>query len=302
MAIHLVKKLIHLSILLMATTTVASEPTSYSKFQPNVIFGEDSRQEMFALAPFWQQISLAIAGKVSVDHIGASGGGFELIGTSLSKKVCPTNRFAQQITVPTCTGFLVSSNLLVTAGHCMKTQEDCDKYVWVFGYTLKNETDLSYTKVPSEQVFRCKKVHSRRLEDFGAVDYTIIELDRSVENRIPVQLGLETNVYPGMPLASIGHPLGLPLKFIDGATVIQLNNGDRSLDTDLDAFQGNSGSPVFDASTGVVVGITSHGHADHIRDPETNCKVTRVCMPGDKCHWSSTSRISNLKDEPILKK
>jgi hypothetical protein len=104
-----------------------------------------------------------------------------------------------------------------------------------------------------------------------------------------------------MQVTSIGHPSGLPQKFIDGASIIQLSDAERNIDTDLDAFQGNSGSPVFDASTGVVIGITSHGHADHVRDPEKLCKIPKICMPGDKCYWSASSRITNLKDEPIFK-
>lgn len=272
------------------------------QFQPNVIFGEDNRQEIYSLSPFWQQISLAIAGKVSHEHLQTSGGGYQLIGTELNKRVCPTNKFADQMTAPSCTGFLVSPTLIVTAGHCVKSQADCDNYSWVFGFQKRDEADKNYMKINGDQVFRCKKIHSRKFENFGAVDYAILELDRPVENRPPVQLGFDVTPYPGMQVTSLGHPLGLPMKFIDSATVIKLVDNDLTIATDLDSFQGNSGSPMFDATTGIVLGITSHGHADHIRDPEKNCKIVRICNPGDDCHLSANSRISNLRDEPILKK
>lgn len=280
------------------TLTLASHALADADFGPKIIFGDDNRQEVYSVAPLWQTISQSIAGKVSIDHIE---GNTKLIGAPLSKKVCATNRFANQITIPSCTGFLAKPNILITAGHCMKTPEDCSQFVWIFGYTLKNETDQTYTNVDPSRIYKCKNVISRRFEDFGAVDYTIIELDRPVVGREPLKLGFDATVSPGMQVTSIGHPSGLPQKLIDGASIIQIVDNDRTLDTDLDAFQGNSGSPVFDASTGVVLGITSHGHADHIRDPEKLCKINKICMPGDKCYWSASSRITNLKDEPTFK-
>ncbi|MEY4615506.1 MAG: hypothetical protein RJB66_466 [Pseudomonadota bacterium] len=290
------------SLIFVIFSFYAATSISQSLFQPNVIFGDDNRQEMYSTSPFWQQIGQGIAGKVSNEHIQTSGSDYTLSGTELNRRVCPTNKFADQITVPSCSGFLATPTHLITAGHCIKSQADCDNYTWVFGYQKQNETDKQYTQIKRDQVYRCKKIQSRKFENFGATDYAIIELDRPVENRQPLQLGFDTVPYPGMQVTSMGHPLGLPMKFIDGASVIQLVDNNLTIATDLDAFQGNSGSPVFDATTGVVIGITSHGHADHIRDPEKNCKIVRVCMPGDNCHLSANSSITNLSGEDVLKK
>lgn len=270
---------------------------SAMEFNPLVIFGDDNRQEIFSVSPQWQEISRSIAGKVSVDHIRMQGGIAELVGSPLSKKICATNRFAEQITVPSCSGFLAKPNILVTAGHCIKTQEDCDNFVWVFGYALQNPTDKGYTNIPTDQIYKCKKILSRRQEDFGAVDHAILELDRSVENRQPLKMDFNQTLSVGTPVTLIGHPSGLPLKFADAATIVEITDGGRTINTDLDAFQGNSGSPVFHAETGNVIAITSHGQSDHVRDPNTNCKVPKVCLPGDKCYWSSSSNITNLKNE-----
>ncbi len=269
------------------------------KLETYVIFGEDNRREVYSAPPQWQEISQSIAGKVSFEHLKSDGS--ELLGVPLGRKVCPSSRFSEQVTVPSCTGFLAKSNVLITAGHCMKTKDDCDKFAWVFNYALKSAGDSRYTKTSPNQIYKCKRVISQRIEDFGAVDYTIIELDRPVEGRQPLRLGFDAIVKVGMSVTNIGHPSGLPLKFVDGATVIRLSDSDRTLDTDLDVFQGTSGSPVFDGETGVVIGINSHGHSDYRHDGPGNCRAVRVCLPGDNCHWSASSRISNLRNEPIFK-
>jgi V8-like Glu-specific endopeptidase len=290
-------KRLSIFLLLITVNVSAIQIQSTSR---NVLYGEDNRQEVFSTANLWQNISESVAVKVSIEHIIQSGNSLALSGAPLSKKVCAYNRFSDQITVPSCSGFLAKPNVLVSAGHCFRSQEDCDKFVWVFAYKLKSSSDKDYTKIDVDQVYSCKRIISRQYADFGAVDYTIIELDRPVKNRQPLKLGFDHPVYPGMKVTSIGHPSGLPLKFADSATIIRISDANRTLDTNLDEFQGNSGSPIFDAETGIVIGIASHGQADHVRDPKTNCKIPRVCIPGDNCYWSSSSRISNLKNEAIF--
>jgi S1-C subfamily serine protease len=271
-----------------------------SFFEPTVIFGDDNRQEIYSVATEWQEISNSIAGKVSYEHITNQGGYWHLEGVPLNRRVCPSNRFSEQITVPSCSGFLVKPNILITAGHCMRNPEDCSAHYWVFGYALKSATDVDYQKVDSNQVYRCKSVLARRQEDFGAVDYTIIELDRPVVNRQPLPLGFHTAVRAGQSVIGIGHPNGLPMKLADGATIIEIADENRTLATDLDQFQGNSGSPIFDANTREVIGIASNGHADYVRDQEKLCKIPKICNPGDKCYLSASSRVTNLLVEPIF--
>ncbi|MDE2237212.1 MAG: trypsin-like peptidase domain-containing protein, partial [Elusimicrobia bacterium] len=56
----------------------------------------------------------------------------------------------------------------------------------------------------------------------------------------------------GTPLLMIGHPMGLPVKIADGARVTSQGKG--FFYADLDAYRGNSGSPVL-SRDGVVEGI-----------------------------------------------
>jgi V8-like Glu-specific endopeptidase len=289
--------LLFMGLLIVNTITVSA----LTKIEPNVLFGEDNRHEVFETDPEWQEIAQSIAGKVTYDHIIDHKSYWELQGVPLNRRVCKENRYAEQVTVPSCSGFLVKPNILITAGHCMRTPEDCTNQVWVFGYMLKNAADSDYRKVGADQVYKCKQVLGRRQEDFGAVDYTIVELDRPVVGRKPLTLGFQTAISVGQQVAALGHPNGLPMKFADAASIIAITSNDRSIEADLDQFQGNSGSPIFDVQTKTVIGIASHGHADYVREPEKLCKIPKVCMPEDKCYLSASSRVTNLLVEPIFK-
>ena len=268
--------------------------------QARAIFGKDDRQELFSVPDQWREIGRSVAGKVSSDHITDHGSYWELHGEPLSAKECPGNRFSDEITVPSCTGFLVKPDLLVTAAHCIKAQDDCDNYYWVFEYALSGAGDRNYTKADADRVYRCKKIVARNYQNFGDIDYAILQLDRAVEGRKPLRLGLEAQVSPGVELVNIGNSNGLPLKFKDSAKILHVKPTGQAFDSEMDTFGGDSGSPVFDAATGEVLGITSSGHADHFHDGASNCRQLKVCQPGEKCNLSVASGIWNLKNEPAL--
>jgi V8-like Glu-specific endopeptidase len=289
------------NLVLVVLLNLSTMAGATSRVTPQGIFGEDNRQEIFSVSADWQEISNSIAGKVTAEHITNHQSYWQLEGVPLKRRVCPATRFADQVTVPNCSGFLVKPNILVTAGHCMTKPEDCSQNYWVFGYALKNETDLIYQKVNPEQVYRCKSVLASRQEGFGAVDYAIIELDRPVTDRKPLTLGFHTPIQTGQTVAMIGHPSGLPMKLTDGASILNIKDNDRTIETDLDLFHGNSGSPVIDVNSKEVIGITSNGHADYTKDQEKLCKTPILCKPESNCHLSAASRITNLLSEPIFK-
>ncbi|MGZ3771580.1 MAG: trypsin-like serine peptidase [Bdellovibrio sp.] len=262
------------------------------------VYGEDDRTEPFNVGAKEYELSKSIAGRISIDHLVSNGGAFKVTRKTLGEEKCSKNRFAEQTLGPTCSGFLVRPNILVTAAHCMTTAESCTQNVWVFDYALKTAGDKSYTNVSSEKVYKCKQIISRRYSDFGNIDYAIVELDRPVKDRNFLEMDFSPNS-PSMetPTFAVGHPSGLPLKVTLDGRVLR-NNNPYSFDTDLDIFQGNSGSPVFDQNTGKVIGITSHGHEDYTRDKnDPTCKIPKICTPADNCYPSTASRVLNLEND-----
>lgn len=295
-----------LIVMLIGLTAMAAKSnnkSNYGGLRPRAVFGTDDRVELYSTSAQWQEIGRSIAGKVSFENAQKVGSSWQLNGVPLNRKECPGGRFAEQITVPSCTGFLAKPNILITAAHCIKSELDCTDYYWVFEFALRNsgESSASYTNVEDNRVYKCKKILARKFANFGDVDYAVLELDRPVENRKPLQLGFNFPLTEGQALVNIGHSTGLPLKFKDSAKIIGFTPNGQAIDTDVDAFQGDSGSPVFDAETGTVLSITSHGHVDHYKEPGSTCRSVKVCKPGDKCHLSTSSKISNLKEDPIFK-
>lgn len=277
------------------------EPRDNSGYgRDKAIFGKDDRQELYSAPLRWREAGRSVAGKVSADHIEDHGAYWELRGSPLSHKECPGNRFADEITVPSCTGFLVKPDLLATAAHCVMSQDDCDRFYWVFEYALSGGGDKAYTKAAADRVYGCKKIVARNYQNFGDVDYALLRLDRPVEGREPLKLGPGVPASPGTELVNIGNSNGLPLKFKDSAAILNIRTSGQAFESEMDTFGGDSGSPVFDAGTGEVIGITSSGHADHYHDGINNCRQLKVCKPGDKCNLAVSSGIWNLRDEPAL--
>lgn len=239
-----------------------------------VIYGDDDRQETINANPFLQDLADSTAAMIEEKNISIEGSLVSIKGPTLGERfgLCKDERFYSQTSSAFCSGFLVAPDIIATAGHCLTNESYCETAVWVFNYKLKDEKDSSVT-VSKENVYRCKSILKK---DFGTKsqnDFALIKLDRKVKGHSPVKIAQE-NPEIGEPLVMIGHPSGLPQKIDDGGSVKSKTlNGFKA---NLDAFQINSGSAVFRAKSGELVGILVTGARDYRNRENEKCTEVNV--------------------------
>ena len=207
--------------------------------------------------------------------------------------VCADEDFSQVANAGNCSGFLVGDDLLVTAGHCMASQEACDNAKWAFNYQ-NDVISASDNVLDAKDVYSCKTIINQELNSFSKNDFALIQLDRKVEGREPLKVRTQGKVELGTELVVIGHPSGLPTIIADGAWV-RSNDHDFFFKANTDTFGGNSGSAVFNAETGVVEGILVRGEKDYEYDAAAGCNRPKLCE-NDECRGEDITRITVIPE------
>lgn len=217
-------------------------------------------------------------------------------GTTLEKSmnICADQKYSQIINVANCSGFLVGSDLLVTAGHCIRTELDCKNSKWVFGYGMDKVQAIPEVKISQNDVYSCSSIVNRALSRNSKNDFALVKLDREVIDREPLEFRSEGKIEDETKLVVIGHPSGLPTLIADGAKV-RKNDNDFFFQANLDTFGGNSGSAVFDSETGLVEGILVRGEVDYIKDEARGCFVVKQCDDLN-CRGEDVTRITVIPE------
>jgi V8-like Glu-specific endopeptidase len=188
--------------------------------------------------------------------------GVSFINTAPLRKICPAEAKSNpdpvfdQPAMERCTAFLVAPDRVATAGHCVEQAApavcqagaSATNLRFVFGFQMTNGTTASTPAV--NDFYAGKKVIACSRSD--ADDWAVIELDGVVKGRTPLKVDGSSALPNGAAVSYIGHPLGLPLKQLDG--VVLESSATKSFAASLKSTSGASGSPVFDSS-GVVVGL-----------------------------------------------
>lgn len=295
------------SLLLCTTFALTSSFVGYSHAKEDVVYGEDNRIETFEASAMEQRLAKSTAGMIKTIKTITVGNKVMLPPYTLEHdmRLCKGERFSEQPSAVICSGFLVGPDLLVTAGHCVKTQEECADVSWIFDYKVNKSNKRADVLVPAKNVFKCKKVIEAKLEskqDGTRIDYSLIRLDRVVKGRAPLKYRTKGTVALNQDILVVGHPSGLPQKVAGGAKVLQ-NTTSNYFKTNLDTFGGNSGSAVFNADNGQVEGILVRGAKDYESDPagcrkvhKTTNEITDFAKYGE-----SVSRMSDIKTLKYLK-
>lgn len=276
------KKLILVSALCLSAHVIAAPP---------VIYGEDNRKDVYETKESaLVELSKSTAAMISNAKISVVSGMVTIKGETLeSRGICAEERFASQMTAANCSGFLVSENVLVTAGHCIKSEADCAGNKWVFDYKMDSAKQNSI-KVEASDVYSCTRIIARSLDNMTKDDFAVIQLDRKSDRR-PLTFRKSGKIAVGTDVVVIGHPSGLPTKIADGAQV--RSHSSKYFVANLDTYGGNSGSAVFNHRTGEVEGILVRGENDYVQS-ERGCMVSNKC-DANGCRGEDVTYITNIK-------
>lgn len=259
------------------------------------IYGTDNRIEAYMADKNLQRAANSTAAFFAADQLEATDRGYRLIpGLTLKdNNWCDSEPFVNQPTQAFCSGFLVDKDVLVTAGHCVKAMDIKDMRI-VFGYQL-GENKVPQNQFSSQDVYKIKEV--LEVNNAGGNDWGVVRLDRATSRPVPAIRRGETPLATNLTV--IGYPLGLPLKIAEGGTVFAYEGS--MLKTNLDAYHGNSGSPVFNTDSiqrgkPMIEGILVNG-ADDAYITQEGCKVSMQCKndsfrEGRKCSGEYVTKIS----------
>lgn len=239
----------------------------------DAIYGEDDRFEPSKF-PELQEQAAAVAVMVESSLLTKAGSDFTYKYVSLKERqnLCPGERFEDQPTLGLCTGSLVAPDVILTAAHCVELETDCSESSWVFDYQV-NDQGLAHDKLAAKNVYKCQKVIHSSFYPSMEIDFALIKLDREVRGRTPLKLAPYQGKLPfGKEIMMMGFPSGLPMKVATNAQVML--SGMSNFKTNLDAFGGNSGAPVFDKETMEILGILISGSGDY--QDKGDCRVPFV--------------------------
>ena len=251
-----------------------------------IVYGTDDRIEVYEHADDRLRTIAedAVVALIPVDRIGiGEGDAVTLDSENLGELygLCPDERHVAQPAAADCTGVLIAPDLVLTAGHCVRDGASCESFAYVFGYLLDGTSPN--VEIRTDDVYFCARVVEQSWNRGVVVpDFAFVQLDRQVEGREPAPLSpQEAEPSVGDPLTMVGSTLGIPHKVDAGGSVVAIDANAGTLVSNVDAFPGSSGSPVFD-SNGHVLGILLAGdRADLVLDEPDECHRVGVAQDSE---------------------
>ncbi|MGE0632730.1 MAG: serine protease [Pseudobdellovibrionaceae bacterium] len=294
---------------------------SFSNSQA-AIYGKDDRISIVKADAKIQELSKSIFLLIPKSYIADKGEACDLAAVPLKEAsgLCPNEKGADTLGFYMgCSGFLVSDDILITAGHCMVQRGEvkdvqtpmCKEFVWVsdFREILKDGKvqPPQIEGVSKDRVFECEKViygiHDSEVDVISGKiiferDFALVKLKKKT-GRAPLKLSGVP--FPGVAqnaaISMIGYPLAAPATYTANAKILSVES--KYYRANLDAFPGSSGAPVFNAKL-EVIGLLVRGYPETLIDNRAGeCHNINRCDEAAKTCTQIDSEKMGEHIEPI---
>lgn len=267
----------------------------------DVVYGVDNRKDVYEVTnPLFLKLARSTAGMVKLANLERESTNTDkynlknTISLGIAESLCTSEKYIDQPAATECSAFLIGEDTLVTAGHCFigraaTPDTICKNAAWIFDFNMKSKKDDPTKGISAQDIYNCKEIIEARRDVIH--DYAVVRLTRKVVGREPLKYRTSGKISDSTKLVVIGHPNAIPTKIADGGRVIDNKDSVRFV-TNLDTFQGNSGSAVFDATTGMIEGFLTEGKTDYRPSgPSANsCNILNTCLEDTKrCDYDSSS-------------
>lgn len=184
-----------------------------------------------------------------------------------------------------CTGAMISDNLFLTAGHCFDQTAGNWRLPKIDGSTntissaeiaTNMHVNFNYQVDASGSLQTASEFDVLELIEYrlGGLDFAIVRLAGAPGRTFGVgRLALRDASLQDM-LCIIGHPAGVP-KRIEAGPLTALD-GNRLRYNDIDTLGGNSGSPVVQSPSGLIVGVHTNGGCQSPGGSNSGMRISRM--------------------------
>lgn len=230
----------------------------------------------------------------------------EFFESQMKEPLCDSVVFKNEPAPAFCSAFVVEKNgekKILTAAHCLKGRKlDDIKVIFSINpsgiaYSPEDQEIDKQLVVAKSQIFSIKKSKY----DSGPMNLDIALLSLDGE---PEATGFPMNetgdlIEVGRDVLLIGHPVGLEVKIDLTGEIKEVNKDSPSnrkhyFESSVDAFAGNSGSPILDINNEEVVGVLVSGNGDFKKDWYKGCYEERKYSERYSSEYEKALRIDSV--------
>jgi hypothetical protein len=245
---------------------------------PEIIYGQDERKDVneARIDPLIRFDAACVLVMVSTADLVPLADIEELktVEYGSTYRLCDEVKFRDQLCVKDNfgSGFLVAPDMVATAASNLKDRKIEDlRFIAGFQMPLPKDGRFSFTKRNIHAIAEILWLDEAR-------NGALVRLAGAVGTPTLARLRYNGSTPPDSGLHLIGHPDGLPKKYAPGGKVLKNSQSAMYFESNLDAFEGNEGSPVFNSDTHYVEGIFvwEPPDSDFVEDSVRKCKTYKV--------------------------